>query len=96
VVTAWIRGQLHDEDLDRLVAEIVAGSPAATGPMHRRVRDTMLEVLQRRHVMTIDDLAVAAGCGRSEAQAILAGDAASFGTIGSPPALAFERTTPSP
>jgi hypothetical protein len=56
----------------------------------------MLEVLQRRHVMTIDDLAVAAGCGRSEAQAILAGDAASFGTIGSPPALAFERTTPSP
>jgi len=99
VVTAWIRGQLHDEDLDRLVAEIVAGaaaSPAAAGPVHRRVRDTMLEVLQRRHVMTIDDLAVAAGCGRSEAQAILAGDAASFGTIGSPPALAFERTTPSP
>ena len=97
VVTAWIRGQLHDEDLDRLVAEIVAGTAASpAGPVHRRVRDTMLEVLQRRHVMTIDDLAVAAGCGRSEAQAILAGDAASFGTIGSPPALAFERTTPSP
>lgn len=96
VVTAWIRGHLHDEELDRLVAEIVAGSPAATGPMHRRVRDTMLEVLQRRHVMTIDDLAVAAGCRRAEAQAILAGDAATFGTIGSPPALAFERTTPSP
>jgi hypothetical protein len=96
VVTAWIRGHLHEEELDRLVAEIVAGSPAATGPMHRRLRDTMLEVLQRRHVMTIEDLTAVAGCGRSEAEAILAGDAATFGTIGSPPALAFERTTPSP
>lgn len=96
VVTAWIRGHLHDEALDHLVAEIVAGSPAAAGPRHRRARDTMLEVLQRRHVMTIEDLAVVAGCRRSEAEAILAADATSFGTIGSPPALAFERTTPSP
>jgi len=95
VVTAWIRGHLHDEELDRLVAEIVAGSPAAAGPMHRRVRDTMLEILQRRHVMTIEDLAVEAGCRRSEAEAVLAADATSFGTIGSPPALAFERTTSS-
>ena len=95
LVTAWIRGHLHDEELDRLVAEIVAGSPAAAGPMHRRVRDTMLEVLQRRHVMTIEDLTAVAGCRRSEAEAVLAADATSFGTIGSPPALAFERTTSS-
>lgn len=97
VVEAWIRTHLRDEALDHLVTEIVegvVGTPATAGPVHRRTRDMILEVLQRRHVMPIDDLAAAAGCSGTDARAVLAEDTATFGTLGSPPLLAFDRSLP--
>ena len=97
VVEAWIREQLRDEGLDRLVAEIEHGSPggdAASGPAHRQARDTALEILQHRHVMLIDDLAAAARCDIEEMRMLLAADASTFGTLGSPPLLVFDRSLP--
>lgn len=97
LVEAWIRKHLRDEELERLVAEIVDGLPtpvAGVGPVHQRTHDTILEVLQRFHVMRIDDLAIAAGCSGTEAGTIVADDPATFGTLGSPPLLAYDRSHP--
>lgn len=97
VVEAWIRTHLHDQEIDGLVAEILEGlsrKGIAAGSAHRRTRDTILEILQRRHVMPVGELAVAAGCSETEARSILAADKATFGTLGTPPLLAFDRTVP--
>ena len=92
-VEVWIRGYLRDEGLDRLVAAIERGSPAA-GPAHGQARDAALEILQWRHVMLIDDLAAATHCEVEEMRALLAADASTFGTLGSPPLLVFDRSFP--
>jgi hypothetical protein len=80
-----------------LVAEVVDGLPqrvSSVGPVHQRTRDTILEVLRHFHVIRIDDLAIAAGCSATDAGTIVADDPATFGTLGSPPVLAFDRSPP--
>lgn len=96
MVSAWIRRHLHDEDLEAMLAAIhrTDGAAAPRGTSHGQVRDAALEILQRRHVMLIDDLAVAAHCSAEHIRTILADDAGTFGTLGIPPLLAFDRSLP--
>lgn len=97
IVATWIRQHLEDEGLRALLADVgQAGGPgaASAGGGHGEVHDAALQILQRRHVMLIDELAVAARCGADEMRLILAADTATFGTLGIPPLLAFDRSLP--
>jgi hypothetical protein len=93
-VERWIREQWLDESVERLLAEIEFGPAEAgadRGAVHRQLRDAILETLQRRHVMRIDGLAAAVGCGETELRTVLASDPTAFATLGTPAALVFER-----
>ena len=95
IVTAWIRQHLEVDGLQGLLAEIGlegAGAATAVGASHGELRDSALAILQRRHVMLVDDLAAAVRCGAEEMRLILAADADTFGTLGIPPLVAFDRS----
>lgn len=97
IVVTWIRQHLAVDGLQVLLAEIGLGTvpaAAAAGTSHGELRDAALEILQRRHVMFIDDLAAAARCNAEEMRLILAADADTFGTLGTPPLVAFDRSFP--
>lgn len=93
-VEAWLHENLRDESIERLVVEVDHGRPptdTAAAPIHAPTRDAALETLQDRHVMRIVALAAAISCDVDELRGIVAADTTTFGTLGSPPALVFER-----
>jgi hypothetical protein len=95
VIEAWIRGHLHDAAIDRFVAELLAGSAtadASVGPVHRQAHDAAAEILQRRHIMFVEDLAMATRHTVEELRTLLASDGSTFGTLGSPPLVVFDRS----
>lgn len=95
IVAAWIRQHLQVDGLEALLAELGLGTGrAVAGASHGELRDAALEILQRRHLMFIDELAVAARCNAEEMRLILAADADTFGTLGTPPLVAFDRSFP--
>jgi len=93
-VEAWLAGHLRDESIERLIVELDHGRPVtaeAASPAHDPTRDAALETLQSRHVMRIAALATAVACDVEEMRGIVAADASTFGTLGHPAALVFER-----
>jgi hypothetical protein len=93
-VDAWLRKHLLDESIEQLVSEIEHGPRPADGtpsPVHDKTRDAALETLQTRHVMRIGALAASVACDAEQLRSLVAADANTFGTLGTPPALVFER-----
>lgn len=94
-VEGWIQGHLRDESLRMLGDEIEHGGQAGGTPaaaVHQQVRDAVLEILQQRHVMPLEDLGAAAHCGVDELRTLVTTETATFGTLGSPPVLVFDRS----
>lgn len=94
-VETWIHGHLRDAGIDRFVAEIDGGGAragAAAGPVHRQPHDAIAEILQQRHIMLVEELAAATCVDVEQLRALLASDESTFGTLGSPPLLVFDRS----
>jgi hypothetical protein len=94
VVEEWIRGHLCDEPLDRLLLEIEYGPArrAATVPAATAAtRDAVLEELQRRHLMRVEDLAAATGVPVDRVRDLAATGELGIGVLGDPPTVVFER-----
>jgi hypothetical protein len=96
-VEGWIRGHLRDESLRMLGDEIEHGGGLGVAPaaaVHQQVRDAVLEILQQRHVMPLEDLGAAAHCGTDELRMLVTTETTTFGTLGRPPVLVFDRSVP--
>lgn len=93
-VDAWIRSQLRDEQLDGLMVEVEHG-PArrATGgeTVRTPLRDAVLEQLQRRHLMRVDELAQTTAAHADEIRRMVTAGEPIFGTLGDPVVLVYER-----
>ncbi|MEI7780819.1 MAG: hypothetical protein WCJ18_02700, partial [Planctomycetota bacterium] len=93
-VEGWIREQLLDESIERLLAEIEHGDDEVRvepAGVDAAARDAVLEVVQSSHVIAVDALAEATGLNADTVVAIASADESAFGTLGSPPAVIFER-----
>jgi hypothetical protein len=92
-VEAWIKTRLLDESLEQLVAELVHGVSEAAGtqPTDSILRDNVLEVLQSRHVVSLNDLASEVKCTESALVDVVTSNDPAFGVLGSPPSVVFER-----
>jgi hypothetical protein len=93
-VEAWIRSELRDEQLDGLLAEVEHGPArrAATAETIRTpLRDAVLEQIQRRHLMRVDELARATAVHADEIRRLVTAGEPIFGTLGDPVALVYER-----
>jgi hypothetical protein len=93
-VEEWMRGGLHDIDLDALLIEIEHGparNATVAGALRTPLRDAALEQLQRRHVMRCAELAAATGATPEAIQRLLAAGEPLFGVLGEPPIVVFER-----
>jgi len=94
VVEAWIRSDLRDEQLDGLLAEIEHGPArrATSGePARTPLRDAVLEQLQRRHLMRVEEIARATAATPEEIRRLTAAGEPVFGTLGDPVVLVYER-----
>ncbi|NCX97210.1 MAG: hypothetical protein EBX35_01080 [Planctomycetia bacterium] len=94
VVEAWIRSDLRDEQLDGLLAEIEHGPArrATSGePARTPLRDAVLEQLQRRHLMRVEEIAQATAATPEEIRRLTAAGEPVFGTLGDPVVLVYER-----
>ncbi len=94
VVEDWIRGHLCDEPLDRLLLEIEYGPArkAATVPVAAAaLRDAVLEELQRRHLMRVEELAAATGVSVDRVRDLATTGELGIGVLGDPPTVVFER-----
>jgi hypothetical protein len=93
-VDAWIRGDLRDEQLDWLLAEVERG-PArratAGQPARTPLQDAVLEQLQRLHVMRVEELALATAASPEEIRRLTAAGEPVFGVLGDPAVLVYER-----
>jgi hypothetical protein len=93
-VEDWLRSRLRDTDLDALVIEIEHGparNAAVTGPGRTPLRDAVLELLQRRHVIGFAELVAATGTTPEGLQRLIAAGEPLFGVLGDPPVVVFER-----
>lgn len=94
VVDGWIRSELRDAELDGLLAEVEHGPArrAATAEAVRTpLRDAVLEQLQRRHVMRVEELALATAVHADEIRRLVTAGEPVFGSIGDPAVLVYER-----
>jgi hypothetical protein len=94
-VEAWIRNHLLDESVEQLLAELEFGAGEATvgEPASPALRDAVLEVVQSRRIVAMDDLARAVGCDEPALAGVVTADHVVFGVLGSPPRVVFERVS---
>jgi hypothetical protein len=93
-VEDWLRSRLRDTDLDALVIEIEHGpsrNATVTGAIRTPLRDSALELLQRRHVVGFAELAAATGTTPETLRRLITAGEPLFGVLGDPPVVVFER-----
>jgi hypothetical protein len=93
-VEDWLRSRLRDTDLDSLVIEIEHGparNATVTGAIRTPLRDSILELLQRRHVIGFAELSAATGTTPEALRRLITAGEPLFGVLGDPPVVVFER-----
>ncbi len=100
-VEEWIRKQLLDEDLERLLAEVVrqpeqiiqSGIDAVTDSS---LFDDAMEAIQGQHIIRVGALASKLNQPQIAIENCLRRHQSEFGLLGEPPALVYERFAAAP